>query len=61
MVWRQLPKLIPAGSIPVSRSKQKEQALRLFFLHMPDTRLSLLNLKPKNKMRESPNGMASAI
>ena len=32
MVWRQLPKLIPAGSIPVSRSKQKEQALRLFFL-----------------------------
>lgn len=23
MVWRQLPKLIPAGSIPVSRSKKK--------------------------------------
>ena len=23
MVWRQLPKLIPAGSIPVSRSKRK--------------------------------------
>ena len=22
MVWRQLPKLIPAGSIPVSRSKR---------------------------------------
>ena len=22
MVWRQLPKLIPAGSIPVSRSKK---------------------------------------
>lgn len=23
MVWRQLPKLIPAGSIPVSRSKKQ--------------------------------------
>ena len=34
MVWRQLPKLIPAGSIPVSRSKQKEQAPRLFFFYL---------------------------
>ncbi len=25
MVWRQLPKLIPAGSIPVSRSKKTVQ------------------------------------
>ena len=24
MVWRQLPKLIPAGSIPVSRSKKEK-------------------------------------
>ena len=23
MVWRQLPKLVPAGSIPVSRSKKR--------------------------------------
>ncbi len=33
MVWRQLPKLIPAGSIPVSRSKQKKSAVcALFFV-----------------------------
>ena len=25
MVWRQLPKLVPAGSIPVSRSKKTEE------------------------------------
>ena len=32
MVWRQLPKLIPAGSIPVSRSKKKNAAeAALFF------------------------------
>ncbi len=28
MVWRQLPKLIPAGSIPVSRSIKQARALR---------------------------------
>ena len=29
MVWRQLPKLIPAGSIPVSRSIKETEAYRL--------------------------------
>ena len=27
MVWRQLPKLVPAGSIPVSCSKEKRLSL----------------------------------
>lgn len=30
MVWRQLPKLIPAGSIPVSRSNPPHKNVRRF-------------------------------
>ena len=32
MVWRQLPKLIPAGSIPVSRSKNDPRKILGSFL-----------------------------
>ncbi len=37
MVWRQLPKLIPAGSIPVSRSKKTVQkhGFRTVFAYFP--------------------------
>ena len=38
MVWRQLPKLIPAGSIPVSRSKKTVPNVyvsELFFFPLP--------------------------
>ena len=41
MVWRQLPKLIPAGSIPVSRSKKTVPNVYVselfFFPPPPDT------------------------
>ena len=37
MVWRQLPKLIPAGSIPVSRSKKtvRKPFFRTVFAYFP--------------------------
>lgn len=39
MVWRQLPKLVPAGSIPVSCSKEKRLSLceSLFFVFLCKT------------------------
>ena len=41
MVWRQLPKLIPAGSIPVSRSKKRTGTSSVLFAYAEGTPLGV--------------------
>lgn len=50
MVWRQLPKLVPAGSIPVSCSKPRIRAHLAPFLHVSDF---ILNRTPSPSAKDS--------
>ena len=53
MVWRQLPKLIPAGSIPVSRTKEEQSRANLRIYRQA---FSLLKTARANDKKAAKNG-----